>query len=105
MTRSGDPTRRWRMERAYVAVAVGILAIASHAQEVRTVAAPPADRSAKLYVTNREPLAASPLVKLPIGTITPGGWLRGQLELMKGGMTGHLEEISPWCKFETSAWR
>ena len=93
------------MKRAYVALAVGIVALASRGQEVRTVAAPPGDQSTKLYVTNREPLAASPLVKLPIGSITPGGWLRGQLELMKTGMTGRLEEISPWCKFETSAWR
>ena len=54
--------------------------------------------------TNRDPLARSPFVKLPIGAIAPKGWLRGQLDLMKTGMTGRLEEISPWCKFETSAW-
>ncbi len=56
------------------------------------------------YVTNRAPLVPSPLVKLPIGSIIPKGWLRTQLELEAGGLTGHLEEISPWCKFEGSAW-
>jgi hypothetical protein len=73
--------------------------------EVRSVATPPMDRSSSLYPTNRAPLVASPFVKLPIGAITPKGWLRGQLDLMRNGMTGHLEEISPWCNFETSAWK
>jgi hypothetical protein len=57
-----------------------------------------------LYVANRSPLTPSPFVKLPIGSITPKGWLRHQLELEADGMTGHLEEISKWCKFENSAW-
>jgi len=43
-------------------------------------------------------------MKLPIGSIKPKGWLRRQLELEANGMTGHLEEISKWCKFENSAW-
>ncbi|MBI2946939.1 MAG: glycoside hydrolase family 127 protein [Verrucomicrobia bacterium] len=56
------------------------------------------------YVANRAPLAPSPFVKLPIGSITPKGWLRHQLDLEKNGMTGRLKEISPWLKFETNAW-
>ncbi len=56
------------------------------------------------YITNRPPLLPSALLKLPIGSIKPGGWLRGQLELEAAGMTGHLEEISKWCKFEVNAW-
>jgi len=59
---------------------------------------------AHAYISNRAPLAPSPLVKLPIGSITPRGWLRRQLELEAEGMTGHLEEISEWCKFSDSAW-
>jgi len=55
-------------------------------------------------VTNRPPLVPSAFIKLPIGSITPRGWLRRQLELEANGMTGHLEEISKWCKFENSAW-
>lgn len=64
----------------------------------------PAEARTNLYVSNRAPLVASPLVKLPIGSISPRGWLRHQLELEADGMTGHLQEISPWCRFADSAW-
>src|SRR5881409_637798 len=57
-----------------------------------------------LYIGNREPLAPSPFMKLPIGSITPKGWLRHQLELEAAGMIGRLLEISKWCKFESNAW-
>ncbi|MFQ6131345.1 MAG: beta-L-arabinofuranosidase domain-containing protein [Armatimonadota bacterium] len=57
-----------------------------------------------LYVGNREPLLPSPLLKLPIGAITPQGWLRHMLELEADGLTGHLPEISRWCKAEDNAW-
>jgi len=57
-----------------------------------------------LYQGNREPLAQSPLIQLPAGCIRPEGWLRTQLELMAGGFTGHLEELSKFCKFQGNAW-
>src|SRR6266850_8122909 len=60
--------------------------------------------SEALPITNRPPLVPSAFMKLPIGSIQPKGWLRHQLELEADGMTGHLEEISKWCKFENSAW-
>jgi DUF1680 family protein len=75
-----------------------------HTNEVRSVPTPPADRRTDLYPCNREPLAPSPLVKLPIGSIKPHGWLRHQLDLMRAGMIGRLPEVSPWCKFENNAW-
>ncbi len=56
------------------------------------------------YVANRAPLAPSPFVKLPIGSIVPKGWLKTMLELEAKGMSGKLAEISPWLKFEASAW-
>ena len=86
-------------------VSLAAIATAAGAQQIRSVAAPPTDHSTTLYVTNRAPLASSPFVKLPIGSITPKGWLRGQVDLERNGMTGHLEEISPWCNFDTSAWK
>jgi hypothetical protein len=56
------------------------------------------------YIGNRPPLAPSPLLKLPIGSVRPKGWLRHQLSLEAEGMTGRLPEISKWCKFEGNAW-
>src|SRR5438128_1688407 len=80
-------------------------AFAADAPEVRVVENVVAHgTSVPLYVSNRAPLAPSPFIKLPIGSITPKGWLRQQLQLEADGMTGHLEEISRWCKFDGSAW-
>jgi DUF1680 family protein len=93
------------MNRSLTVALLLSLACTCGAAEVRSVSAPPPDRSTTLYPANRDPLAPSPFVKLPIGAITPKGWLRGQLDLMRTGMTGRLEEISPWCNFETSAWK
>jgi len=76
----------------------------SHDTGAASVAAPLATSPRPIYTASRPPLVPSPLVKLPIGTITPRGWLRQQLELEADGMTGHLEEISKWCGFQDSAW-
>ena len=66
--------------------------------------APPRDHSNKHYVSNRAPLAPSPFARLPIGHITPRGWLREMLELEASGMHGQLTQISRWCKFDGNAW-
>ena len=57
-----------------------------------------------VYPANRAPLVPSPLIKLPIGAITPRGWLRRMLEAEREGMVGKLKEISPWLDRSTSAW-
>ena len=44
---------------------------------------------------NRAPLAAKPFAELPLGTITPEGWLLDELQRMADGMTGHLDEWYP----------
>lgn len=74
------------------------------AVETRIVATPDTSMPNPFYIANRAPLEPLAFVKLPIGSITPEGWLRHQLELEAQGMTGHLEEISKWCKFEGNAW-
>jgi len=56
------------------------------------------------YVSNRAPLVPNALIKLPIGSIKPGGWLREFLIRQKNGLTGHLGEISAWLQKEDNAW-
>ncbi len=65
---------------------------------------PPIAGHNSFYVSNREPLLANPLVKLPVGSVRPKGWLRRQLLLMADGMIGRLPETSQWCQFKGNAW-
>ena len=66
---------------------------------------PAASSSKPLYTGNREPLLPSPLIKLPIGSITPKGWLRHQLELEAAGHDGPAAgDLASGCKFEGNAW-
>src|SRR6185295_3373783 len=74
------------------------------ADQIATLDLPLASGPNGFYVSNHAPLAPSPFVKLPIGSITPRGWLRQQLELERDGMIGRLKEVSPWLDFQKSAW-
>jgi hypothetical protein len=71
---------------------------------LKIVSTPPASGRNRFYVSNREPLLPNPLVKLPVGSVRPKGWLRQQPLLMADGMTGYLPETSQWCQFKGSAW-
>ncbi|WP_312194137.1 beta-L-arabinofuranosidase domain-containing protein [Sphingobacterium multivorum] len=56
------------------------------------------------YINNRLPLRQNALIKLPVGSIVPEGWLGKYLELQKDGLTGHLGEISAWLSKKNNAW-
>ncbi len=45
------------------------------------------------YISNRQPLNENPYIQLPLGSITPKGWLMQQFKLSASGMTGHLDDI------------
>ncbi|MCX7048886.1 MAG: glycoside hydrolase family 127 protein [Candidatus Sumerlaeota bacterium] len=100
------------MRTAILGAMIAFASFSTGAQEVKAVKQLPTASSSggsdaakqALYVLNRDPLLPSPLLKLPIGAITPKGWLRAQLELEAKGMSGRLMEISPWLKFDGSAW-
>jgi hypothetical protein len=59
---------------------------------------------AGLYIGNRAPLQPSPLMRLPVGSIQPQGWLLTMLETQRNGLNGLQEEISPFLRFATSDW-
>jgi uncharacterized protein len=48
--------------------------------------------SAQNYVINQAPLVPQKYIELPLGAIKPQGWLLEQLNIMKNGSTGHLDE-------------
>ncbi|HFE51932.1 MAG TPA: hypothetical protein ENK07_00690, partial [Bacteroidetes bacterium] len=68
------------------------------------VPSPPAQGTNPFYTGNRQPLHPNPLIKLPVGSVEPGGWLRHWLELEADGFVGHLTEISKYCKYDGNAW-
>jgi hypothetical protein len=65
---------------------------------------PAAEPRNRYYAGNREPLLASPLIKLPVGSVQPRGWLRKQLELQSAGFHGHLGDISMFLRKEKNSW-
>lgn len=56
------------------------------------------------YLVNRQPLEPNRLIKLPIRSIRPRGWLLKQLELQAEGFHGHLGKISRFLVKEGNAW-
>src|SRR5437870_13612715 len=89
---------RWSV--AVAIIGCGLATRIGRAEEKATLKAVkqiPADARGEHAMGNRQPLQPSPLIKLPIGSITPKGWLRYQLESEAKGMIGRLAEISPWC--------
>ncbi|RYE08580.1 MAG: hypothetical protein EOP44_02770 [Sphingobacteriaceae bacterium] len=56
------------------------------------------------YISNRTPLQKQHFIKLPVGSIKAGGWLKKALELQRDGLTGNLGEISIWLSKTDNAW-
>ncbi len=57
-----------------------------------------------LYTDNRAPLAKNAFYKLPVGSIKPKGWLKGQLDLQLNGFTKDVEKI--WADLgPNSGWK
>jgi len=93
------------MRVALIAATVGCTVMAAFATDSGvTVVARPGGGPNAHYVSNRAPLLENSLIQLPVGAIEPRGWVRGQLERERDGMTGHLTEISPWCDKTSNAW-
>ncbi len=56
------------------------------------------------YVFNRHPLKPVQYAELPLGAIRPRGWMLGQLERMRDGLTGHLDEVYGEVVGDNNAW-
>ena len=68
------------------------------------VCSPPGDSTQTNYVQNRYPLAPKPYLELPLGAIKPKGWLLHQLQTMKTGMAGQLDELYPAVLGKRNGW-
>lgn len=93
------------MKKSILLSIVLILSIQLWAQQTVTqVSGTPVDCHNSFYASNRQPLVSQQFIKLPTGSIKPGGWLLTQLELQKDGLNGHLGQISAWLEKSGNAW-
>ncbi len=87
-----------------IGISLGLAAAAVAQDQVSVVDKPVAESRNAHYPSNRDPLIASPLVRLPVGAVRPDGWLLKQLQLQSDGFHGHLGEISTFLKKDGNAW-
>lgn len=64
----------------------------------------PTEEQGTFYLQNRPPLHPKKYMELPLGSIRPEGWLLQQMELMRDGMTGHLDEWYPSVVGDRNGW-
>lgn len=57
-----------------------------------------------LYHPNLAPLAQTPLLRLPVGSVKPAGWLREQLSLQLAGLNGQMDTVSHFLDLSTTGW-
>ena len=72
--------------------------------EITFVDSPNTNSKNSHYFSNRVPLQPSKLIKLPIGSIKPEGWLLEYFNRQKNGLTGNLGKISAWLDKKDNAW-
>ena len=87
---------------AGVAILLGTAALT--AQNNVSVVDRPLTGTSSNYTNFRAPLQQAPLLKLPVGTVQPKGWLRKYLELQKEGLNGKLGTVSAWLDKNNNQW-
>lgn len=81
-----------------------LLAGCNQGQKVSIIDTPEIANVNDHYISNRAPLQPSKLIKLPVGSIKPEGWLLEYLHRQRDGLTGNLGRISAWLQKEDNAW-
>ena len=76
----------------------------SNKESITNLKRPNSTELNSFYVSNAKPLQPLSFIKLPVGSISPKGWILKYLELQRDGLTGHLGEISAWLDKKNNAW-
>ncbi|MCH5219154.1 MAG: glycoside hydrolase family 127 protein [Muribaculaceae bacterium] len=85
---------------AALAMSIGAMGVCGQT----TVVERPLEGTNQNYTNFRAPLVQAPLLKLPVGAVQPGGWLRQYLELQKEGLNGKLGTVSAWLDKNNNQW-
>ena len=88
----------------YKLLLVSILFFIGCDDEISIVDSPDTKSRNSHYVSNRAPLQSSKLIKLPVGSVKPEGWLLEYFNRQKNGLTGNLGKISAWLDKKDNAW-
>ncbi len=88
----------------YKLLLVSILFFIGCDDEISIVDSPDTKYRNSHYVSNRAPLQPSKLIKLPVGSVKPEGWLLEYFNRQKNGLTGNLGKISAWLDKKDNAW-
>lgn len=92
-----------KLTRVFLSAVFLFLGGTSFAQTVSVVDLPAVGVS-RNYQSFRSPLKPARLLKLPVGSIKPQGWVGEMLHRQANGLNGHLWEISAWLDKENNQW-
>ncbi|MFY7840628.1 MAG: beta-L-arabinofuranosidase domain-containing protein, partial [Lacibacter sp.] len=103
MNKKNQATKK--LKQAAAVCAFALTAFGAFAQDKITNVKRPSTKTANTFYTgNRLPLQPLSFVKLPAGSVKPGGWVLKYLELQRDGLTGQLGSISAWLEKNNNAW-
>ena len=86
------------------AAALCCATVSAQTMSARIVDRPDNTSQSSNYTNAVAPFRQQCLMKLPVGSIRPAGWVGRYLELQRDGLTGHLGEISAWLDKDNNAW-